>query len=363
MTAEITLEQLDADPHPILAALRPVGWVPALNGWLVTGREAALQAMRDAETFTVDDPRFSTGRVVGPSMLTRDGVEHARHRDPFAEPLRLAAVRARFVPLVEAEVDALIDGFEAEGHAELRRRFAGPLAARVVALLLGLEAADVSTMLGWYDAIVASVTGVAAGKPPSEGGAAAFESLRDTVEPELGSAADLSQAEVVSNAAVMMFGGIETTEGMIANLLYHLLRYVGGPVEASLYANAVEESLRLEPAAAVIDRYATRDVELAGARMRKGDFVEISLAGANRDPAFFPDPDRFDVRRENARHHVAFAHGPHVCVGMHLARLEAQTAVERLFDRLPGLRLDPARPSAPRGLVFRKPPTLEVLWG
>jgi len=363
VTAEITLEQLDADPHPILAALRPVGWVPALNGWLVTGREAALQAMRDAETFTVDDPRFSTGRVVGPSMLTRDGVEHARHRDPFAEPLRLAAVRARFVPLVEAEVDALIDGFEAEGHAELRRRFAGPLAARVVALLLGLEAADVSTMLGWYDAIVASVTGVAAGKPPSEGGAAAFESLRDTVEPELGSAADLSQAEVVSNAAVMMFGGIETTEGMIANLLYHLLRYVGGPVEASLYANAVEESLRLEPAAAVIDRYATRDVELAGARMRKGDFVEISLAGANRDPAFFPDPDRFDVRRENARHHVAFAHGPHVCVGMHLARLEAQTAVERLFDRLPGLRLDPARPSAPRGLVFRKPPTLEVLWG
>ena len=363
MTAEITLEQLDADPHPILAALRPVGWVPALNGWLVTGREAALQAMRDAETFTVDDPRFSTGRVVGPSMLTRDGVEHARHRDPFAEPLRLAAVRARFVPLVEAEVDALIDGFEAEGHAELRRRFAGPLAARVVALLLGLEAADVSTMLGWYDAIVASVTGVAAGEPPSEGGAAAFESLRDTVEPELGSTADLSQAEVVSNAAVMMFGGIETTEGMIANLLYHLLRYVGGPVEASLYANAVEESLRLEPAAAVIDRYATRDVELAGARIREGDFVEISLDGANRAPAFFPDPDRFDVNRENARHHVAFAHGPHVCVGMHLARLEAQTAVERLFDRLPALRLDPARPSAPRGLVFRKPPTLEVLWG
>jgi len=363
VTAEITLEQLDADPHPILAALRPVGWVPALNGWLVTGREAALQAMRDAETFTVDDPRFSTGRVVGPSMLTRDGAEHARHRDPFAEPLRLAAVRARFVPLVEAEVDALIDGFEAEGHAELRRRFAGPLAARVVALLLGLEAADVSTMLGWYDAIVASVTGVAAGEPPSEGGAAAFESLRDTVEPELGSTADLSQAEVVSNAAVMMFGGIETTEGMIANLLYHLLRYVGGPVEASLYANAVEESLRLEPAAAVIDRYATRDVELAGARIREGDFVEISLAGANRDPAFFPDPDRFDVNRENARHHVAFAHGPHVCVGMHLARLEAQTAVERLFDRLSALRLDPARPSAPRGLVFRKPPTLEVLWG
>ena len=358
----VTLEQLELDPHPVLAQLRPIAWVEPLNGWLVTGREAALQVMRDAETFTVDDPRFSTGRVVGPSMLTRDGPEHARHRDPFAEPLRLAAVRERFAPLVRTEVDALIDGFEADGRAELRRSFAGPLAASVVAQLLGLEAASTSAMLGWYDAIVASVTGVAAGKPPTEAGAAAFESLRDTVEPALGSAAQLSSAEVVSNAAVMMFGGIETTEGMIANLVWHLLTYVEGPVEPSLYANAVEESLRLEPAAAVIDRYATRDVELAGARINEGDFVEISLAGANRDPAYFPDPDRFDVHRENARHNIAFAHGPHVCIGMHLARLEAETAVERLFARLPGLRLDPARPSAPRGLVFRKPPTLDALW-
>ncbi|HWX08719.1 MAG TPA: cytochrome P450 [Gaiellaceae bacterium] len=362
MTPDITLEQLEADPHPILAQLRPLAWVPVLNGWLVTGRELALQVMRDAETFTVDDPRFSTGRVVGPSMLTRDGAEHARHREPFAESLKLALVRERFTPLVVADVDALIDGFEADRHAELRRSFAGPLAARVVAQLLGLEAADTGAMLGWYDAIVESVTGVAAGKPPSEAGAAAFESLRHTVEPELGSTTALSSEEVVSNAAVMMFGGIETTEGMIANLLYHLLTFVGGPVEPGLYANAVEESLRLEPAAAVIDRYATRDVELAGAWIRKGDFVEISLAGANRDPSFFPDPDRFDVHRENARHHVTFAQGPHVCVGMHLARLETQTAVERIFERLPGLRLDPERPTAPRGLVFRKPPTLDVLW-
>ena len=351
MTADITLEQLEADPHPFLAQIRPIAWVPVLNAWLVTGRELALHVMRDAETFTVDDPRFSTGRVVGPSMLTRDGAEHARHRDPFAEPLRLAAVRERFAGSVEAD-----------GRAELRRSLAGPLAARVVGRLLGLETADTGAMLGWYDAIVASVTGVAAGQPPSEAGAAAFESLRQAVEPVLGAAAELSQAEVVSNAAVMMFGGIETTEGMIANLIYHLLTYVGGPVEAGLSANAVEESLRLEPAAAVIDRYATRDVELDGAHIREGDFVEISLAGANRDPSFFPDPDTFDVRRENARHHVTFAHGPHVCVGMHLARLETQTAVERLFARLPGLRLDPERPTAPRGLVFRKPPSLDVLW-
>jgi cytochrome P450 len=90
--------------------------------------------------------------------------------------------------------------------------------------------------------------------------------------------------------------------------------------------------------------------------------VTLSIAGANRDPDSFADPDRFDVHRPNANRHVTFAHGPHVCLGMHLARLEAQTALSRLLERLPRLRLHDAHASAPRGLVFRKPPTLEVLW-
>jgi cytochrome P450 len=133
--------------------------------------------------------------------------------------------------------------------------------------------------------------------------------------------------------------------------------------DRGLLPNAVEESLRLEPAAAVIDRYATRDIRLGGASIRRGDLVTISIAGANRDPETFAEPDRFDVRRENARRHLAFAGGPHVCIGMHLARLEAQTAIGRLLDRLPDLRLDPAHTAAPRGLVFRKPSALHVLWG
>nr|WP_280897244.1 cytochrome P450 [Streptomyces sp. SAI-135] len=87
------------------------------------------------------------------------------------------------------------------------------------------------------------------------------------------------------------------------------------------------------------------------------------LTGANRDPEVFPDPDRFDVRRANARLQLAFAHGPHYCLAAHLARLETRIALRHLLDRLPALRLDPARPAAPRGLVFRKPPALHVLWG
>jgi cytochrome P450 len=165
---------------------------------------------------------------------------------------------------------------------------------------------------------------------------------------------------------VLLFGGIETTEGMIANAIVHLLSHpdqlAAVRAEPELLANAIEESLRLEPAAAVIDRYATRAVELAGAPIGERELVVISIAGANRDPSVFPDPDRFDVRRENAKLHAAFAHGPHVCIGMHLARLEAQTGVARVLERLPGLRLDPDHPPVPRGLVFRKPGELRVRW-
>ena len=163
-----------------------------------------------------------------------------------------------------------------------------------------------------------------------------------------------------------MFGGIETTEGMIANAVLHLLSH---PEQLELVRrdpglvdNAIEESLRLEPAAAVVDRYATRDDAARRARIRSGDLVVVSIAGANRDPAVFPEPDRFDVRRANARRHLAFAHGPHFCLGAHLARLETRTRMRALLGELPGLRLDQRGRAPPRGLVFRKPLAVRVLW-
>jgi cytochrome P450 len=379
--ATASIEELELDPHPLLSRLRehePVSWLPALGGWLVTRRDLALQAMRDPATFTVDDPRFSTGQVVGPSMLTLDGTEHERHRGPFALPFRLDAVRERFTALVELETERLIAAIEPDRRGELRRSLAGPLAATITSHALGLGDIDTATILAWYDAIVDAVTLVGAGGRVTPAGREAFAALRSRVEPVLdrepglspaaaaSQAGGLTRAEVVSNVAVLMFGGIETTEGMIANAILHLLTHpeqralVDG--DRGLLPNAVEESLRLEPAAAVIDRYATSDVRLGDVPIGKGDLVSISIAGANRDPDFFPDPARFDVRRENARHQIAFAAGPHVCIGMHLARLEAHTAVERLLDRLPGLRLDPVHPAVPRGLIFRKPPALHVVW-
>jgi cytochrome P450 len=310
-------------------------------------------------------------------MLTLDGDAHKRHRAPFAGPFRLDAVRERFTAPVQEETDRLIDAIAPAGEAELRRRLAGPLAAAIVTHTLGLQQTGTAEVLAWYDAIVASVTEITAGRGPTEAGRRGFEALRTAMETALDRAPEtslvaaaasdaggLGRDEVVSNAAVLLFGGIETTEGMIANAIAHLLEHpdqlAAVRTEPALIANAIEESLRLEPAAAVVDRYATRDTELAGAEIGGRELVVVSITGANRDPSVFPEPDRFDIRRPNAKLHAAFAHGPHVCIGMHLARLEAHTAVARVLERLPGLRLDGDAPA--RGLVFRKPDALRVVW-
>src|SRR5215472_8016167 len=102
-----TLSELQEDPHPLLARLRaaePVSWLAVLGGWLVTRYDLAVRVMRDPIAFTVDNPRFSTSRVVGPSMLSLDGVAHGRHREPFAHPFRPARARKRFSGFIEAEV-------------------------------------------------------------------------------------------------------------------------------------------------------------------------------------------------------------------------------------------------------------------
>ncbi len=418
--ARITVAELEHDPHPALARLRaaePVSWLPALGGWLVVRRDLAVAAMRDAETFTVDDPRFSTARVVGPSMLSLDGPEHARHRTPFADSFRPHDVEARLAAFIDQEAARLVGGLKAAGagpggagRADLRRSLAGPLAVAVVAESLGLAGAEATTVLSWYEAIVGAVSDITAGLDPRRAGADAFGRLSASVRATVAagdrrsllvaaatgtsmagadleddpdgalpdhvraaarsvakSASGLAIPEVVSNAAVLMFGGIETTDAMIANVMLHLLadpeQLAAVRADPRLIEAAVEESLRLEPAAAVVDRYATRDVELAGAHIRKGDLVTLSIAGANRDPEVFPDPDAFDLSRPNTRMHLAFAQGPHFCLGAHAARLETRVAVSTLLRELPGLRLDPDRqPPRPRGLVFRKPESLYVLW-
>lgn len=420
-----TIEELSGDPHPHLARMRarsPVTWVSDLDAFVVTGWSAAMDVLRDPTTFTVDDPRFSTGQVVGPSMLSLDGAAHTRHRDPFDGPFRSRQVSERFSPGIGHHVHRLLDAAVGHGGAvvDLRGALAAPLAARVMSDTLGLSggstnADTVGRLLVWYGAIVDSVAGVSAGCPVTTAGAEAIAALADAVvasltgpspgdvpSSEASSASEawrptrvdaqpsdavqasdgrwgggatavllddgvrhggLTVAEVVSNAAVIMFGGIETTEAMLLNALWFLLRapdeLAAVRADLDLVDAAVEESLRLEPAAAVVDRYATRDAVVAGTSIPTGTQVTVSLAGANRDPSEFTDPDRFDLRRPRRRRHLAFAAGPHVCIGMDLARLEVVTAMRALLTRFPALRLADGAPP-PTGLVFRKPARLPV---
>ena len=384
--AAVTLDDLAGDVHPVLHQLRtkePVSWLLALNAWLVTRYDLASAVMRDARTYTVDHPGFSTAQVVGPSMLSVDGEEHLRHRRPFDPPFRHNAVHNHFRPIVAQHIERLLDDLAAKSQTELRRDFAGPVAVKTMISALGLEDVAVTAVLGWYDAIVDAVTQVTAGAPVSAEGRAAFAALRENLLPSLrrdpetsllaaasGTAQGLSDEEIVSNAAVLLFGGIETTEGMIANALYFLLT---NPTwlhrareDTALLPAVIDETLRLEPAAAVVDRYAVQDVRLGEANIQADDLVRVSLSGANRDPDVFFNPDQFDPLRPNLRDHVTFAQGPHVCLGLHLARLEAQLALEQLLTWFPKIQLqatDTATNAAkPRGLVFRKPEALWVNW-
>ncbi|HXP55986.1 MAG TPA: cytochrome P450 [Streptosporangiaceae bacterium] len=352
--------------------------------------------MRDSRTFTVDDPRFSTARVVGPSMLSLDGAAHGRHRSPFFAAFHRGGAAERLPAFAEAEAIRLVEAIRPDGSADLRRDLSGPLAVAVVAQALGLGDVAPAEILALYTRIVGGVTSLSGdqGAPgagleegqdttgigePEPDSVAAFGTLAGLLRAVIDGASagqrsvlataaaggQLTPDEIISDAAVVMFGGIDTTDGMIANAALHLL---GHPDQLDLVRAdparlpaAVEESLRLEPAAAIVDRYATADTEVAGAKIGAGDRVTVSLSGANRDPSVFADPDRFDLARPDAERHLAFAHGPHFCIGAPAARAETLAGLRALLT-LPGLRLDPASPAEPRGLVFRKPPTLRVLW-
>jgi len=373
--ADPDLAAIDLRHHEVLHRLRtngPVVWVPALGGWVVLSRDLSITVMRDAATFTVDDPRFSTAQVVGPSMLSLDGEAQRRHREPFAAAFMPAVVTPRDGPAIDSTARRLVAALQPFGHAELRRDLAGPLAVAVAAGALGLDDVPVTELLDWYDLIVAAVDGVSRGEPVHPSGAAAFISLASALRAAAAKpgsllaevSSRLSDDELVANAAVFLFGGIETSEGMTTNVLHHLLadqqQLAAVRADASLVDAAVEESLRLEPAAARVDRYATTDVVLAGAQIHERDLVIVSLAAANRDPAHYPDPDRFDVRRHNSRSHVAFAQGPHACIGAQLARLEARAAIRAVLDLLPAVEL--AAPVQTTGVIFRKPVALHVRW-
>jgi cytochrome P450 len=176
----------------------------------------------------------------------------------------------------------------------------------------------------------------------------------------------LCDEEIYSFLRLLLPAGVETTYRATGNLLFALLRdrtqFAALSADRSLFPQAFEEALRWEPPVTVILRQATRDAVLAGVAVEAGADVALLLGAANRDEGRYGDPDRYDMFRQG-RPHLGFGFGVHVCLGMHLARMESRVAVNTLFDRLGPFALDPDMPVPHiEGLAFRSPLSLPVIF-
>jgi len=247
---------------------------------------------------------------------------------------------------------------------------------RVIARLLGLPEEDFTQFQRWSVELIGLVADI-------ERGLAASESLREyfadvvarrRTRPAGDVISDLVTAEVdgdkLTDEAIYSFlrlllpAGAETTYRSSGNLLFLLLTHPDQldavRADRSLLPQAIEEGLRCEPPLLTINRTTTCEVELAGVTLGPGESITPHIGSANHDETRWENPETFDIHRTPVPH-IAFAHGPHMCLGMHLARLETRVLVNRVLDRLPDLTLDPGGDDPHiQGDVFRSPTALPV---
>jgi cytochrome P450 len=373
-------EQARAPSLDRLRESEPVSWAPALGGWLVTSYPLARNVLARTADFTVWAEPNLVRASLGVMMLTSDPPEHERQRQPFDEPFRMRSVRERFEGRVSARVDLLLDELSPRGSCELVVDFAAPFAVGVAGDILGLSLDDVPRIQGFYEAFAGAMTYDGDPEPQRHADAArgALDEIllrelaraRERPDGSITSAVvndpatELTDERIAAQLRVILFGAIETVESMVVNavllLLQHPEQLAVVRVEPGLVPNAVEEAMRVIPPVAFIERWTPAPTSIGGVELGRGEFVGISTVAAGRDPMVFEDPLRFDVRRENARHHLAFSFGVHHCLGFNMARLQGPIAVEAILERLPALQLVDA--PDPHGFAFRRPSGLHLRW-
>jgi cytochrome P450 len=384
---EITVEQLETDPYPIYKQLRadePVCHVDSVGLWLVTRWDDVQRVDKNPELFTGETEPSTLRRTFGPNLLASEGAYHDRIRKLIYPWFRVGAIGSYPDNVIAPVANELIDAFAERGHADLVAEFAEPLSARVLKRALGLEDVDEETLRRWF---VELATGAAnfEGDPEKQAIAdRASQEVNETLAPvieRLERAPDdtllssmvntevdgerLTRAEVQSNLKVMIVGGLQATTDLIALSLWAILSHPDQLAEVradpKLIDPAIEEAARWHSPVGTSTRQATRDTELSGVRLEQGALIAAVVASANHDERNWTDPERYDIhRREGA--HLAFATGPHLCIGARLGRYEARAAWRLLLERLPGLRLDPQRPIEISGWEFRSPHHLHVQW-
>jgi cytochrome P450 len=343
------------------------------------------QVMRDNETFSSRAVRETMGLVMGDTLLVGlDEPEHRRQRALVSPAFRAKTLARWETTLLDTVIDELIDRFAARGSAELVRELTFRFPVQVIGEILGIPRADYPRFLRWALAITNLVA------DPMTGFAAA-QSLREYLKPlidarradprddvisdlvtvelpdEHGNPERLSDEEINSFLCLLLPAGAETTYRASGNLLFGLLTHPDQldalRADRGLIPQAVEEGLRWENPLTITIRRCERDTELAGVPIEAGADVITHLGAANHDPTYWDHPDEFDIHRPQ-RQAAVFGFGPHMCLGMHLARLEIRSVVGHLLDRLPDLRLDPVagRDAHIHGERFRSPTALPVLF-
>jgi cytochrome P450 len=331
--------------------------------------------MRDTERFTPQDRAHESDVPLHEtSMLYMEGEQHRRYRtlvQPSFVPKRAAWWVDRWI---QATVDALADRLAENGRADLNVELCAPIPLLTICGSFGVSVADALDIraavtsdglgLGRFVEIVMPI--VRARREVPEDDLVSVLVQAELTEPD-GTRHVLSDDEVLGFAFLLLAAGSGTTWKQMGITLVALLQHPEWlerlRADPALMRAVVEESLRWMPTDPVFSRFVRRDTELAGVAMPAGAVVHACFASANRDPARWDRPDEFDPGRP-ARPHLGFGGGPHVCIGMHVARAEIATAVAAVVERLPGLRLDPdAPPPRITGVYERGPDAIPVVWG
>jgi cytochrome P450 len=332
--------------------------------------------LRDDQTFSARINGELMRPFLGETILEMDGARHQQARGLIAHPFRPTVVKTWEERLIRPTAHEVIDRFASRGSAELVREFAWQFPVRVFAKLLGVPLTDYEAWGRWaIDLERLSVDwdrGIAAAKEVHDYFAPIIEARR--AEPTGDFVSELVNAELQGERLteglihgfirLLIPAGQSTTYRLVGTLMLAMLTHPEQLEEVkadrSLVPKAVDEALRWEAPVQFAAREANVDTEIAGIEIPKGSGVTSVLGSANRDDTRYEDPDRFDITRPH-QGHVAFGEGPHMCLGAHLARLEAQVALNVLLDRLPDVRLD-ARDTDPHwvGWAFRSPTSVPV---
>jgi pimeloyl-[acyl-carrier protein] synthase len=363
-----------ANPYPLYHQLRtedPVHWDPFLHAWVVTRYADVVTVLHDfcAERTPTPERLASMGlddlspiaQVMVKQMLFMDPPAHTRVRKLASyafTPHRIAVLREHITEVVKN----LLDAVESRGRMDVIADLADPLPYTITAEMLGVPVSDAPQLKSWSQDF-AEMLGNFQHNPERAPRVRrtveamtcyfrdAFEKAKKHPRPGLiqsflESNVDgdrFTEEEMVANTIVTMVGGQETTTNLIGNGMLTLLRYPAElqrlQADLSLVPSAVEEMLRYEPPSQQTARLAPRDVELGGKMIREKQAAIAVMAAGNRDPARFPDPDRFDITRQDNRH-LSFGWAAHFCFGAALARMEGQIAFESLLLRFRGFQME-----------------------